>query len=137
MNYQKMLNEIETAVIDCIEVPREWLPERYQGKRKMRKLSAVVAQAKREKKNLFRDPRDISVKFDDDRNIVKGTTERLATLEKYAAMVEAGIEIAYDENDDMLYKRQVEFYGAAIKAGAVDSDDDDCEDEVYIYENDL
>jgi hypothetical protein len=135
---QAMFKRAEQAVIDAIMVPSEWLPEAYRGKRSERKLSSVVKQAKRKRKNLFKEPREISVKFDSDRKVTSATPERLAILERYADCIERGVEIDYDVNEDKLYRANLEFAGAAMKAGWFGEEEENREEEeTWVYENDL
>jgi hypothetical protein len=41
------LKRLENAVINCFMVPKEWLPESYQGKRSHRSLKSVVKEAQK------------------------------------------------------------------------------------------
>ena len=122
---EQMLKDAEQTVIDCLLVPNEWLPESYRGKKSHRKLRSVVNEAKRRKRNLFKEDREVSVKFDNNRNVVAARPGRLAVLEKYAADVAAGKEIDYDINEDRLYRNQLDFCTAAIKAGVFEADEFD------------
>lgn len=134
---QAMFNRLSNAIIDMLMVPAEWLPESYRGKKKMRKLRSVVSEAKRRHKTMFRPDREVSVKFDADRNITSARPGRLEVLEKYAAAVEAGEEIQYDVNEDKLYRAQMDFAGAALKAGVFEADDFEPDEPEWVYENDL
>lgn len=111
---QELLKELETEIRNALEIPREWLPENYQGKRKTRKLSSVYNQLKRSDKNFDRDPR-----------AVRGSVEREAVLARYAKMVEQNLELEFDTNEDNLYNNQAAFCGAMILAGIMDKDDFD------------
>ena len=140
MSTEEALEYGKELVIDAIMVPTEWLPESYQGKRSSRKLRSVVSEAKRRHKNLFKPEREVSVKFDENRNVISNPeSERLATIDKYRAAVEAGEEIEYDVNEDKLYRNQLDWVSAAVRAGMFADDEDDFPtvQETYVYEGDL
>lgn len=133
---QQAFNDFSEAIIDMLMVPASWLPESYRGKKKMRKLRSVVNEAKRRQKTAWKPDREVSVKFDADRNITSARPGRLEVLEKYAAAVEAGEPIEYNEDEDKLYRKQLDFVAAGVKAGMIDPiEDDDCEQ--WVYENEL
>lgn len=135
---QELFNNLSNAIIDMLMVPAEWLPESYRGKKKMRKLRSVVNESKRRQKTAWKPDREVSVKFDSDRNITSARPGRLAVLEKYAADVAAGREIQYDVDEDKLYRVQLDFVSAGIKAGMFEVDEfesDECE--TWVYENEL
>ncbi len=127
MKTQKELEaQLEAAVIDCFMIPNEMLPESYRSpKRSHRKLSSVVSDAKRRHRNMFKDGREVSVKFDTEQNVTSARPERLAALERYAACVENEEEIDYDVNDDKLYGNQVTFLNAMATAGVISLEDFD------------
>lgn len=120
---QNLLNELEIEIRNALEIPREWLPEKYQGKRKTRKLSSVYNQLKRSDKNFDVDPRDVSVKFDNDQNPVKATKERWEAIERYRKQAEQGQDLQGVENDDKLYGAMATFCGAMVLAGVMDRED--------------
>jgi hypothetical protein len=113
---QELLKELETEIRNVLEIPSEWLPENYRGKRKTRKLSSVYNQLKRSDSKLDRDPRE-----------VRGSKEREAVLAKYARMAEQNLELEFDSNEDSLYTNQLTFCGAMVKAGLMDQEDFDNE----------
>jgi hypothetical protein len=113
---QELLKELETEIRNVLEIPSEWLPENYRGKRKTRKLSSVYSQLKRSDKNFDRDPR-----------AVRGSAERQAVLDRYAKMAEQNLELEFDSNEDALYNNQLTFCGAMVKAGLMDQEDFDNE----------
>ena len=93
----------ERTVLECIDVPKEWLPESYRGKRSHRNLWSVQKEYDRRMKQREIDPNDISVKFENGK-IREGTPERLERLENYADDVANGREICYNVNEDKLYR---------------------------------
>jgi hypothetical protein len=119
---QKMFNAMSEAVVDALMVPASWLPESYRGKKSSRKLRSVVSEAKRRRRNLFKEDREVSVKFDAKRNITDARPGRLAVLEKYRADVEAGREIEFDVNEDKLYRFEQAWCGAMLAAGVIEPD---------------
>lgn len=128
---EQLIKNAENAVIDAIMVPKEWLPESYRGKRKMRKLRSVVNESKRRNKSLWADPRSVSVKFDKNRQVTESTPERLAAIEKYRNQVESlghvddetEFEIEYDENENLLYDRRMKWAAAMVASGRIEADD--------------
>lgn len=120
---QKLLNELEVEIRNALEIPSEWLPEAYRGKRKTRKLSSVYSQLKRSDKNFDADPRDVSVKFDNDQNPVKATKERWEAIERYRKQAEQGQELQGIEDEDRLYGAMATFCGAMVLAGVMDRED--------------
>ena len=107
-----LLKELETEIRNAFDVPAEWLPESYRGKRKTRKLSSVYNQLKKSNSDFDRDPRE-----------VRGSKERKAAIEKYAKMAEQNLELEFDSNEDTLYTNQLVFCGAMVKAGIMDLED--------------
>ena len=120
---QQLLAELDAEIRNSLEIPREWLPEKYQGKKKTRKLSSVYNQLKRSDKNFDVDPRDVSVKFDSNQNPVKATKERWEAIERYRKQAEQGQELQGEENEDKLYGAMNTFCGAMVLAGVMDRDD--------------
>lgn len=85
---EELLDKAFKAAVMAFEIPKEWLPEAYRGKRKTRKLISVVKQAQRRKKNIFKDKR-----------AVRNSPERLAVIEAYAKQIEAGQPIEFQVNE--------------------------------------
>jgi len=112
---QELLEQGEKIIVDMLMVPREWLPESYRGKKKMRKLSSVVAQLERKTpKKVERDSREVSVEFikvDGKREVKTATAERLALLNKYADNVANSVPIDYDINEGRQWGEMLEFCG--------------------------
>jgi len=105
----ELLQELEIEIQNALDIPAEWLPESYRGKRRKRKLSSVYNQLKRSDCNFGKDPRKI-----------RGSEERNAVLEKYAKMAEQSLELEFDKNEDALYNNQLVFCGAMVKSGIMD-----------------
>jgi hypothetical protein len=124
----ELLKELDREIRNSLDIPREWLPEKYQGKRATRKLSSVYNQLKRSEKNFDRDPRDVSVKFDASGNVTSATLSRLQAIENYRKQIENGAEANEQEltgrvNDDLQYNNLATFAGAMVLAGVLDRED--------------
>ncbi len=124
----ELLKELDREIRNSLDIPREWLPEKYQGKRATRKLSSVYNQLKRSEKNFDRDPREISVKFDANGDATSATKERLQAIENYRKQIENGAEANEQEltgrvNDDLQYNNLATFAGAMVLAGVLDRED--------------
>ena len=120
---QELLKELEVEIRNSLDIPREWLPEKYQGKKKTRKLSSIYNQLKRNDRNFDVDPREVSVKFDSNQNPVKATKERWEAIERYRKQAEQEQDLQGVENDDKLYGAMATFCGAMVLAGVMDRDD--------------
>ena len=89
------LKKLEDAVINCFVVPKEWLPESYQGKRSHRSLRSVVKEAQK-------------------RGVIETEHAKLKRLKAekiaiYRENVENGVEIDWQIDDNKLYKNQMCF----------------------------
>ena len=120
---QKMFRDLENAIIDCLMIPASWLPESYRGKKSHRKLRSVVSEAKRRRRNLFKEDREVSVKFDSKRNITEARPGRLAILNKYRADIDAGRPIEYDVNEYKQYRFEQAWCSAMLAAGVITIDE--------------
>ena len=89
------LKRLENAVIDCFMVPKEWLPESYQGKRSHRSLKSVVKQAR--KRGAIET---------EHQELKRIKAEKIA---KYRENIENGVEIQYEIDDNKLYRNQMTF----------------------------
>ena len=90
---KKMLAELDAAIMECIWIPNEHLPEEFHDDREGgRTLKRIDRQVKESIVEV--DPRE-----------EKGEL-RTAIIDSYAADVAAGREIGYKENDQKLYKKQ-------------------------------
>ena len=89
------LKRLEDAVINCFMVPKEWLPESYQGKRSHRSLKSVVKEAQK-------------------RGVIETEHAKLKRLKAekialYRECVENGVEIDWQTDDNKLYRNQMCF----------------------------
>jgi len=93
---KKMLAELDAAIMECIWIPNEHLPESYhdsrEGGRTLKRINRQV-----EESIVEVDPRE-----------EKGEL-RTAIIDSYAADVAAGREIQYQENNEKLYRNQQAF----------------------------
>ena len=93
---KKMLAELDAAIMECLWIPNEHLPESYhdsrEGGRTLKRINRQV-----EESIVEVDPRE-----------EKGEL-RTAIIDSYAADVAAGREIQYKENDAKLYKNMQVF----------------------------
>ena len=90
-----VLKNLENAVIECLMVPNELLPESYKGKRSHRSLKSVVKEAQK-------------------RGVIESDHKKLKRLkaekiELYRENVENGVEIDWQIDDNKLYKNQMCF----------------------------
>tara|TARA_R100000995_G_scaffold67691_1_gene36321 strand:+ start:751 stop:1074 length:324 start_codon:yes stop_codon:yes gene_type:complete len=93
---KKMLAELDAAIMECLWIPNEHLPEEFhddrEGGRTLKRLNRQV-----EESIIELDPRE-----------EKGEV-RTAIIDSYAADVAAGREIEYEENNAKLYRNQQVF----------------------------
>ena len=93
---EQMFAELDAAIMECIWIPNEHLPEEFHDIREGgRTLKRIDRQAKESIAEL--DPRE-----------EKGEV-RTAIIDRYAADVAAGREIQYQENNEKLYRNQQVF----------------------------
>ena len=90
-----VLKNLENAVIECLVIPNELLPESYQGKRSHRSLKSVVKEAQK-------------------RGAIETEHAKLKRLKAekialYRECVENGLEIEWQTDDNKLYKNQMCF----------------------------
>ena len=90
-----VLKNLENAVIECLVVPNELLPESYQGKRSHRSLKSVVKEAQKR-----------GVIESDHKKLKRLKAEKIAL---YRECVENGLEIEWQTDDNKLYKNQMCF----------------------------
>lgn len=116
--------ELDNAIANCLGFTNEALPQRYHSKRdKVQSIARIVAKAKRHDSNLFKEDREVSVKFDKRGNVKKARQGRLDILNAYRSMIDNEQPIEYDINEDKLYRNQVAFCGAMIRSGQFDADE--------------
>ena len=93
---KKMFAELDAAIMECLWIPNEHLPESYhdnrEGGRTLKRINRHV-----EESVIEVDPRE-----------EKGEL-RTAIIDSYAADVAPGREIQYKENDAKLYKNMQVF----------------------------
>jgi imidazolonepropionase-like amidohydrolase len=89
------LKKLEDAVIDCFMVPKEWLPEAFQGKRSHRSLKSVVKEA--QKRGLLET---------EHQELKRIKAEKIA---KYSAEFAEKGSFTYEENADKVYRNQMTF----------------------------
>ena len=93
---EQMFAELDPAIMECIRIPNEHLPESYhdnrEGGRTLKRINRQV-----EESVIEVDPRE-----------EKGEL-RTAIIDSYAADVASGREIQYKENDAKLYKNMQVF----------------------------
>lgn len=109
MKAQELIAGLDKAIEKAIDVPNSLLPVELHSKRGYRSLAAIkrIAKIKEEKTS--------------EHKLLK--TEKAARIAAYRANLESGVEIEYMVNEELLYKKQLAFAGAAIKSGALDADD--------------
>jgi len=90
-----VLKNLENAVIECLMVPNELLPESYQGKRSHRSLKSVVKEAQKR-----------GVIESDHKKLKRLKAEKIALYREY---VENGLEIEWQTDDNKLYRNQMCF----------------------------
>ena len=90
-----VLKNLENAVIECLVVPNELLPESYQGKRSHRSLKSVVKEAQKR-----------GVLETEHKKLKRLKAEKIAL---YRENVENGVEIDWQIDDNKLYKNQMCF----------------------------
>lgn len=106
---EQLFAEFDAAIMECIWVPNEILPESYHDDREGgRTLSRLQEQY--DARPVI-DPREKSVVISHG-EIQHGSQERIDVLNRYRDAVAAGEEIPYEENADRLYKNQQAFASA-------------------------
>ena len=90
-----VLKNLENAVIECLVVPNELLPESYQGKRSHRSLESVEKEAQKR-----------GVLESEHKKLKRLKAEKIAL---YRECVENGLEIEWQTDDNKLYKNQMCF----------------------------
>ena len=90
-----VLKNLENAVIECLMVPNELLPESYQGKRSHRSLKSVVKEAQKR-----------GVLESEHKKLKRTKAEKIALYREY---VENGLEIEWQTDDNKLYRNQMCF----------------------------
>ena len=110
---KKMFAELDAAIMECLWIPNEHLPEEFHDDREGGKtLKRLNEQADKVEAALADIPaREKPVIFYDTPE-GRGTPERMAILNKYRDAVANGDEIPYETNEDKLYKNMQGFASA-------------------------
>tara|TARA_R100000656_G_scaffold42720_2_gene35283 strand:+ start:361 stop:735 length:375 start_codon:yes stop_codon:yes gene_type:complete len=112
-NFEQLKADLDQAILECIWVPNELLPERYHDKREggstLERVERIYNKEVAPLLNI--DPREKSVVISDG-EIQHGSQERIDILNKYQSAVSAGEEIPYDINEDKLYRNEQAFASA-------------------------
>ena len=106
---KKMLAELDAAILECLWVPNESLPEGFQDNREGGKTLKRLHKQLQPEQEV--DPRQAHVVISNGQ-IKYGNQERIDVLNKYQADVEAGREIEYDVNEYKLHKNLMAFCSA-------------------------
>lgn len=114
MNYaEAALKTLRSLSRSMIEVPNNWLPEEYQNKKTGGRTLAEL-------QSIYNKKNTIKNKKTNEKN------ERLSRIEKYRQQFEASgcdenFEISFDNpNNDQLYRNQMAFCSAMMRAGQID-----------------
>ena len=106
----QLLAELRDAIMECVEVPNDLLPEEYRnnrdGVRTLAELEAMHSEATQPSQHQL----DKAAK-----------AER---CEKYRKQWEANESIEYDVDEDRLYKNELTFCKLASDAGWIEIDDE-------------
>ena len=106
----QLLAELRDAIMECVEVPNDLLPEEYRnnrdGVRTLAELEAMHSEATQPSQHQL----DKAAK-----------AER---CEKYRKQWEANESIEYDVDEDRLYKNELTFCKLASDAGWIELDDE-------------
>ena len=110
---KKMFAELDAAIMECLWIPNEHLPEEFHDDREGGKtLNRLHEQADKVEAAKAEIPaRERPVIFYDTPE-GRGTPERMAILNKYRDAVANGEEIPYETNEDKLYKNMQAFASA-------------------------
>jgi hypothetical protein len=112
-NFEQLKADLDQAILECIWVPNELLPERYHDNREggstLERIERIYQ--KEVAPLLDIDPREKSVVISNG-EIQHGSQERIDILNKYQAAASVGDEIPYDINEDRLYRNSQAFASA-------------------------
>ena len=110
---EQMLAELDAAIMECLWIPNEHLPEEFhddrEGGKTLKRLNEQADKVEAAKAEI--PAREKPVIFYDTPE-GRGTPERMAILNKYRDAVANGDEIPYETNDDKLYKNMQAFASA-------------------------
>ena len=107
---EQLTAELDAAILECIWVPNDQLPERYHDDREGGStLERVERIYQKEVEPVINaDPRERSVVISDG-EIQHGSQERIDVLNRYRDAVANGEEDFYEVNEDRLYRNQQAF----------------------------
>jgi uncharacterized protein YecA (UPF0149 family) len=107
---EQLTAELDAAILECIWVPNDQLPERYHDDREGGStLERVERIYQKEVEPVINaDPRERSVVISDG-EIQHGSQERIDILNRYRDAVANGEEDFYEVNEDRLYRNQQAF----------------------------
>ena len=107
---EQLKAELDAAILECIWVPNDQLPERYHDDREGGStLERVERIYQKEVEPVINaDPRERSVVISDG-EIQHGSQERIDVLNRYRDAVANGEEDFYEVNEDRLYRNQQAF----------------------------
>jgi len=105
---QSDCTELENAAMQCVYVKEGSRLAKAFNLKQDTSLARLNRRCdRREAKAKQRDPRSVSVKFDEHQNIKSGTSERQAVLAKYRAMAENNQPIEFDVNEHRLNNNEI------------------------------
>jgi len=114
-NAKQLFAELDAAILQCIWVPNELLPERYHDNREggstLERLERIYKKEVAPLPVPDIDPREKSVVISNG-EIQHGSQARIDILNKYQAAATEGKEIPYDINEDRLYRNNQAFASA-------------------------
>ena len=111
---EQLKSELDAAVAECVWVPNDLLPERYQDHREggstLERVNRIY---------------DAEILPNLEHQQMKA--EKAERLEKYAAQYEAEGKFDYDVNEHRLYHNEQSFCSGLLRAGVLEKDDFDSE----------
>tara|TARA_B110000014_G_C19963125_1_gene498508 strand:- start:239 stop:592 length:354 start_codon:yes stop_codon:yes gene_type:complete len=114
-NFEQLKMQMDAAVAECIWVPNDLLPERYQDHREGGST-------------LERLDRIYNAEVLPNMEYQQVKAEKAERIEKYAAQYEAEGRFDYDVNEHKLYRNEQSFCSGMLRAGLISEEDLD-EDE--------
>tara|TARA_Y100000361_G_C11098282_1_gene310398 strand:- start:568 stop:918 length:351 start_codon:yes stop_codon:yes gene_type:complete len=107
---EQMFAELDAAIAECIWVPNDLLPERYQDNREGGS-------------NLDRVERIYEAEVLPDLEYQQMKAEKQKRVEKYAAEYAETGKFTYDVDEDRQYKNEQSFCSGLLKAGIFEVED--------------
>lgn len=120
MDVRKTFAEFDAVLEDafCVPCKSTLVPERYHGKRDDINIGKLGKKVKKTK-----DPRSVTVKYDRTTNKVKGTKERIETIEEYTRQAEQGQELSFNVDERLQYLQEIKFVQSMLKFGIMSEED--------------